>query len=66
MIAIRVADSDNRWQVGTVYCLGKNYRDHAIEMGQVTPRPPVVFESPTWCSPKKGSWSCSRGLRPIP
>jgi len=34
------------WTVGTVYCFGKNYRAHAVEMGQTAPKPPVVFLKP--------------------
>jgi 2-keto-4-pentenoate hydratase/2-oxohepta-3-ene-1,7-dioic acid hydratase in catechol pathway len=39
-------DGGEPWIVGSVYCLGKNYRAHAVEMGQTTPRPPVVFLKP--------------------
>lgn len=39
-------DGHDAWTAGTVYCLGKNYRAHAVEMGQTTPRPPVIFLKP--------------------
>jgi len=46
MITLPFLEHDDRWTVGTVYCLGKNYRAHAVEMGQTHPRPPVVFLKP--------------------
>ena len=39
-------DPTKSWVVGSIYCLGKNYRAHAIEMGQVEARPPVIFIKP--------------------
>jgi len=35
------------WAVNDVYCLGKNFRLHAREMGQTEEKPPVVFLKPT-------------------
>ena len=42
-----VAGSDARFPVGRIYCVGRNYADHAIEMG-VDPRaePPFFFLKP--------------------
>ncbi len=45
MHRVPVVDAEP-WSVGTVYCLGKNYRAHAVEMGQATPKPPVIFLKP--------------------
>lgn len=47
MTTLRMGDGAERWTAGTVYCFGKNYRAHAIEMGQVEAKPPVVFIKPT-------------------
>lgn len=33
-------------QIGTMYCIGKNYADHAKEMGGNVPKDPVVFIKP--------------------
>jgi 2-keto-4-pentenoate hydratase/2-oxohepta-3-ene-1,7-dioic acid hydratase in catechol pathway len=46
MRSLSFTDPTKSWTVGSVYCLGKNYRAHAIEMGQTDPRPPVVFIKP--------------------
>lgn len=46
MPALPIRGEEATWRVGTVYCLGKNYRAHAVEMGQIEPRPPVVFLKP--------------------
>jgi fumarylpyruvate hydrolase len=46
MRSVRVEGLGARVVVGTVYCFGKNYRAHAIEMGQTEPKPPVVFLKP--------------------
>ncbi len=46
MKRIPIAGTTDRWNVGTVYCLGKNYRAHAREMGEHDEKPPVVFLKP--------------------
>ncbi len=33
-------------QVGTMYCAGRNYADHASEMGAVVPSEPIIFIKP--------------------
>jgi 2-keto-4-pentenoate hydratase/2-oxohepta-3-ene-1,7-dioic acid hydratase in catechol pathway len=33
-------------EVGTMYCIGKNYAKHAAEMGGAVPKEPVVFLKP--------------------
>ncbi|MFN3196222.1 MAG: fumarylacetoacetate hydrolase family protein [Chlorobiota bacterium] len=33
-------------QVGTIYCIGRNYAEHAIELGNEVPTEPVVFIKP--------------------
>ena len=33
-------------QVGTIYCIGRNYSAHALEMGAEVPEKPLVFIKP--------------------
>lgn len=35
-----------RIKPGTIYCIGKNYREHANEMGEGVPESPLVFIKP--------------------
>lgn len=45
---IPVADSDLAFPVRRIYCIGRNYRAHAIEMGSNPDRePPFFFQKPT-------------------
>jgi 2-keto-4-pentenoate hydratase/2-oxohepta-3-ene-1,7-dioic acid hydratase in catechol pathway len=34
-------------QVGTIYCIGRNYSAHALEMGAEVPEKPLVFIKPS-------------------
>lgn len=46
----------NKLQIGTMYCIGKNYADHAKEMGGSVPKDPVVFiKPPAAYIPNKGT-----------
>jgi 2-keto-4-pentenoate hydratase/2-oxohepta-3-ene-1,7-dioic acid hydratase in catechol pathway len=45
MKTLAILGRDERWAVGTIYCLGRNYREHAAEMG-ARDAPPVVFLKP--------------------
>jgi 2-keto-4-pentenoate hydratase/2-oxohepta-3-ene-1,7-dioic acid hydratase in catechol pathway len=45
MRTLSIHDRAERWAVGTIYCLGRNYREHAAEMG-ARDAPPVVFLKP--------------------
>lgn len=40
-------NSEKTFRVGTIYCLGRNYADHAREMNSPTPEKPVVFIKPS-------------------
>ena len=42
----RWARSDREFPVRRVYCVGRNYRDHAIEMGGDPDEPPFFFQKP--------------------
>jgi 2-keto-4-pentenoate hydratase/2-oxohepta-3-ene-1,7-dioic acid hydratase in catechol pathway len=45
---IPVAGSDEMFPVRRIYCIGRNYRAHAIEMGSNPDRePPFFFQKPT-------------------
>lgn len=38
-----IGGSGERWSVGTVYAIGRNYAAHARELGNEVPEDPVVF-----------------------
>jgi fumarylpyruvate hydrolase len=45
-VSVAVAGSDSRFPVRRVYCVGRNYADHAKEMGADTREPPFFFSKP--------------------
>ncbi|MGH8617129.1 MAG: fumarylacetoacetate hydrolase family protein [Burkholderiales bacterium] len=46
-VTLPVAGSSQRFQVGRIYCVGRNYADHAREMGHDPDRePPFFFMKP--------------------
>ena len=48
--SLPVAGSDQRAPVRRVYCIGRNYADHAVEMGgDPTREPPFFFGKPADC-----------------
>ena len=44
--SVPVAGTDARFPVRRVYCVGRNYADHAAEMGADTREPPFFFSKP--------------------
>ena len=45
---IPIVGSDEMFPVRRIYCIGRNYRAHAIEMGSNPDRePPFFFQKPT-------------------
>ncbi|HMV05862.1 MAG TPA: fumarylacetoacetate hydrolase family protein [Accumulibacter sp.] len=44
--AVPIAGSDALFPVRRVYCVGRNYADHAAEMGADTREPPFFFSKP--------------------
>src|SRR6187549_1734368 len=45
---IPIAGSDEMYPVRRIYCIGRNYRAHSIEMGSNPDRePPFFFQKPT-------------------
>ncbi|MEE2765335.1 MAG: fumarylacetoacetate hydrolase family protein [Candidatus Neomarinimicrobiota bacterium] len=50
-----VRDQDTFFPVNNLYCVGRNYRDHAIEMGgDPDPEPPFIFQKPPNALLKQG------------
>ncbi|MBL8393274.1 MAG: fumarylacetoacetate hydrolase family protein [Candidatus Accumulibacter sp.] len=45
-ITVPVVGSDAQFPVRRVYCVGRNYADHAAEMGADTREPPFFFSKP--------------------
>ncbi|MCM8596341.1 fumarylacetoacetate hydrolase family protein [Accumulibacter sp.] len=45
-VAVALAGSDALFPVRRVYCVGRNYADHAAEMGADTREPPFFFGKP--------------------
>ena len=46
---------DRMLDVGTMYCIGRNYAAHAAEMGAVVPTDPIVFIKPPTAYRPSGS-----------
>ena len=45
---VPIVGSDMQFPVRRIYCIGRNYRAHAIEMGSNPDRePPFFFQKPT-------------------
>lgn len=45
-VVLPIAGSDSVFPVRRVYCVGRNYSDHAAEMGADTREPPFFFSKP--------------------
>ncbi len=45
--SVPVADSDDRFPVRRIYCIGRNYAAHALEMGSDLREPPFFFLKPS-------------------
>jgi acylpyruvate hydrolase len=46
MKTVKFRDADRQLSVGKILCLGRNYAEHAKEMGSEVPDAPVVFIKP--------------------
>lgn len=46
MKTIRLLPIDREFRINTIFCIGKNYADHAKEMGGDVPTEPVIFLKP--------------------
>ena len=51
MGTVRIEGSSEEIAVGTIFCLGRNHREHAREMGAEVPSEPVIFLKPTTALP---------------
>ena len=47
VVAVPVAGSDQKFPVRRIYCVGRNYVEHAKEMGFTGREPPFFFMKPT-------------------
>ena len=51
---INIKDSNTKMQVGKIVCVGRNYADHAKELGNKVPDKPVLFLKPASAIIKSG------------
>ena len=47
-VYLPISKSEKQFQVNHVYCVGRNYTEHAIEMGEDKRQPPFFFSKPNW------------------
>ena len=47
MKTVRTKNSNQKFTVGKIVCVGRNYAEHAKELGNEVPEKPVVFLKPT-------------------
>jgi len=47
MKTVTIKNSNKKIQVGKIVCVGRNYAEHAKELGNEVPDRPVVFLKPT-------------------
>ena len=47
-VYLPISKSEKQFQVNHVYCVGRNYTEHAIEMGADERQPPFFFSKPNW------------------
>lgn len=47
MINLRVLNSTETYSPGKLVCVGRNYREHAEELGNVVPESPLLFLKPS-------------------
>src|SRR3972149_4540015 len=46
MKKVRIKNSNQEFSVGKIVCVGRNYAEHAKELGNEVPEKPVVFLKP--------------------
>jgi 2-keto-4-pentenoate hydratase/2-oxohepta-3-ene-1,7-dioic acid hydratase in catechol pathway len=44
----------NSWKTERIFCIGRNYRAHAAELGNAVPESPVIFMKPGTCLRREG------------
>jgi fumarylpyruvate hydrolase len=42
-----IAATDAAKRIRNIFCVGRNYRDHALELGNAVPESPLIFGKPT-------------------
>ena len=47
-VFLTISESKKEFQVNHIYCVGRNYTEHAIEMGEDERQPPFFFSKPNW------------------
>lgn len=47
MKTVRIKNSKEEYQIGKIVCVGRNYAEHAKELGNEIPDKPVLFLKPT-------------------
>ena len=47
MKTIKIRNSTEEISIGKIVCVGRNYAEHAEELGNEVPEKPVVFLKPT-------------------
>lgn len=47
IVSLPINDSDARFAVRRIYCVGRNYLDHIRELGNDEKQPPIFFAKPT-------------------
>lgn len=48
VVTLPIQGSNDHYYVNHVFCVGRNYKAHAIEMGADDPNPPFFFSKPNW------------------
>ena len=46
MKKVKIRNSDQEFSVGKIVCVGRNYADHAKELGNEVPKFPIIFLKP--------------------
>ena len=47
MKTVKVKNSDKKYTVGKIVCVGRNYVEHAKELGNEVPEKPIIFLKPS-------------------
>lgn len=47
MKTVKLLPGNKEYRINTIFCVGKNYADHAKEMGGGVPTEPIIFLKPT-------------------
>lgn len=47
-VFLPISESDKKFQVNHIYCVGRNYTEHAKEMGEDQRQSPFFFSKPNW------------------